>query len=70
MAYSLIEREQDIEDLWEFYKDIKLYQSILLKNSSPTGYEDTAISDEVLEMFMTDSEIASEQNKKICLSEP
>lgn len=67
MAYSLIEREQDIEELWEFYKDIKLYESILLKNSSPTGYADTAISDEVLEMFMTDSEIASEQNKKILL---
>ena len=67
MAYSFIEREQDVEDLWKFYKDIKLYESILLKNSSSDGFADLAISDEVLEMFMNDAEIASEQNTKVLL---
>jgi len=67
MAHSFIEREQEIEELWMQYQDMKLYESILIKKTSFSDYAVNLISDTTLEEYAHDTKLASEQNTKMLL---
>lgn len=67
MAHSFIEREQEIEELWAQYQDMKLYESILIKKTSFSDYAVNLISDTTLEVYANDAELAAEQNTKMLL---
>lgn len=67
MAHSFIEREQEIEELWMQYQDMKLYESILIKKTSFSDYAIKLISHTALEEYAHDTKLASEQNTKMLL---